>query len=234
MKPQIDNKLLQLIVDEVVTMNLRGEKPLTGVMAKRISEEGEYVEAGLKFTLQDGLYTQLYAGLAVLVRSTSQYVETTSRGGNDTQNFRALVGAVHEEEYPLYGRNAFPSFPSSKDLPVEAALLDIAPMDRGEPFNLASYTDPSLIHEWNVKPGKRFLVKLRDSSDVRKAVCAVAGPSDFVEEVSKNVTAGSAAIVAEAILSATFSAATLWYPLAVFAAVYILNQSFKAYCSSHE
>ncbi len=55
MSQQIDRRVLDKVVSDVVGINLRGEKPLSGLMAKRIREEGKLVEAGLEFRVEDGL-----------------------------------------------------------------------------------------------------------------------------------------------------------------------------------
>ncbi len=225
MNSQIDREVLGKIASDVAAMDLRGDKPLAGLMTRRIREQGCYTEAGLEFTLVDGLYGQLYSGFAVLTRDMYRYLQKNHR--MDAEVFLNLVNDVHTEEMAIYGDKAFPIY---SGIPDQLASLDMAMADKGEPLDLTLLSDDSILHEWHFKPGKRFLVKLSRSFDIRDAVCRAAGPRDFVSKVEKLVKAGAVVKVSEAILAATFSSAVFWYPLVAYTAVYILNQGFDAYC----
>lgn len=226
MNQQLDRQALEKVVSDVVAISPRGEKPLTGRVANIITQEGRYVEAGLEFKMEDGLYTQLYCGLAVLARDMYHYPGTKNR--TDAKHFMNLVEAVRDEEKINHYQNAFPSYKVVSD---GTTPLDLTAAEKGEPIDLTLLSEARIIHEWNFIPGKRFLVKLSQRIDIREAVCNTAGPRDFVKNVQEGVKTAAVLKVSEAILTATFSAAAFWYPLAAYAAVYILKQTYNAYCS---
>ncbi len=145
----------------------------------------------------------------------------------DARDFMNLINAVHDEEKAIYGENAFPSY---NVVSYEIFPLDLASADKGNPVDLTFLSDPRIIHEWNFKPGKRLLVKLSQCIDLREAVCNTVGPRDFVKKLEKGVEGVAVLRVAEAILTTTFSAAAFWYPLAAYAAIFILNQAYSSYC----
>lgn len=225
MNQQFEGNSLEKIISDVVSINPRGQTPLTGYMAKIIRRDGKYVEGGLVFDENDFLFAQLYSGVAVLARDMYHYLKDKDR--DDAKSFNGVVKAVQKKETAIYNENAFPSY---NIVPDEIPRLDIKAADNGEPMDLTLLSEIRIIREWNFKPGKRFINELCMSDDIRQAVCKKVSKNDFISKIGEGVKTVSVVKVTEAIVTATFSATTLWYPLAAYAAVYILSKAIKAYC----
>ena len=227
MSEQIDSFLLKDVVSDVLRIEPRGRKPISGLMVRHIREEGHYIEGGLEFTEKDLLFSQLYSSVAVLTRDMHRYLRVKGNYRDDATTFENLVKVVHHEEYEVQGAKAFPAYvglpdelaPPTVDLGAPGGHIDLSPLD-----------DADLIHEWHFKPGKRLLVKLFGRTDVRELVCKAGGSKDFVGRVDKAVQPAVVVKVSEAIIASTFTAAAFWYPLAAFGAFYIVKTSLNWYC----
>ncbi len=225
MNQQIDHQVLEKIVSDVVSINPRGKKPISGYMGRKIREEGRYVEAGLVFTENDILYGQLYCGVAVLSHDMHFYIQKKKR--RDAENFQKLIKEVHNEELQVQGQKAFPEY---KGIDAQQMLLDLSVSEIGKPIDIHQLSDERIMHEWYFKPGKRLLEKLIYIKEIRSAVCNTAFPNDFVKSLAEGVKTGAVVKVSTAILAASFSASVFWYPLAAYTAVYVLHFAYDRYC----
>ena len=94
---------------------------------------------------------------------------------------------------------------------------------------MSSLISPAIVHEWTFKPGKRLLVKF--GVKFKDTICGADGPY----EQFTNGLIGQAALpatIAAKILTVGFSAATFWYPLAVYVSVLLVKAGLKTYCEA--
>jgi len=222
MKGEINEALLRSLVREIDPFPPAAPR---GHMKRQIDEVGFYEEQGLRFDANDFLVGLHYAGLAVLSRDMHRYLAEHPR--EDAKVFEEVVSLVNGEDSRLYGRGAFPSYdgvPEAGTLPQGFALA----ADTGE-FLISSLGDRAIVHEWTFKPGKRLFVKF--CSKFKGTICGKDGPYEQFE----NKLVGQAALpttIASAVLAAGFSAATFWYPLAVYLSVLLVKTGLKTYCEN--
>jgi hypothetical protein len=165
----------------------------------------------------------LEAGLGVILKDTLQYTLAAPR--KDDLLFKELISQVISEElddkkYPPQWRLLYidPSHP----IPTGIA----AAADQGR-FNLKPLKQGVIIHEWTVYPARRFLKKFKVK--LKKNICGKSGPYGQF----KDGLVGQAALpttIATTILTAGFTAATVWYPLAVYVGVLIVRTGLDVYC----
>jgi hypothetical protein len=165
---------------------------------------------------------QLYAGLSVLARDMYLYLANSSR--NDAALFSDIISVVNEEERRMYQEQAFPDYKGLdiKDIPKQLAY-DAA---IGRP-TLKPLGDRNIVHEWTFKPGKRLFIKF--GQKFKDTICGADGPY----EQSNRGLIGQADLpktIAACILITGFSAATFWYPLAVYLGILVVKTGLKTYC----
>lgn len=195
-----------------------------GYMRRQIDATGFYEEQGLRFVADDFLVGLHYAGLAVLARDMHRYLAQHPR--KDATLFEEVVSLVNAEDSKRYGGQAFPEY---EGLPVDALPEGLASAAAlGRPV-VAPLGDRSIVHEWTFKPGKRLLVKF--GSKFKETICGKDGPY----EQFNNGLLGQAALptsIASTLLTAGFSAATFWYPVAVYISILLVKAGLKTYCES--
>jgi len=172
----------------------------------------------------DGVDKQLLeAGLGVILKDTLQYLMTAPR--TDDSLFKELISQVIVDEL------------KDKNTPPEWRLLYIDPNDpvptgivaaaaQGK-FNMKPLKHKGIIHEWTVYPAQKFLKRFQ--ANLKKNICGKGGP--YMQ--FKNGLLGQAAMpttIATTILTAGFSTATFWYPLAVYAGLLIVRSGLDTYC----
>jgi hypothetical protein len=194
-------------------------------MSRRIREYGSYEELGLTFTDEDynvGLY---YAGLAVLARDMHQYIAGHPR--QDAGLFAEVVSAVHDLERTRYGDGAFPNY---ANLPAETLPTGMAAAADAGKLAILPLEIVAIVHEWTTKAGKRLFVKFG-----RKFKNVICDPPDGPYVQFNNGLVEHATLpttIAGAILTTGFSAATLWYPLAVYLSLLLIKTGLKTYCET--
>lgn len=220
METEVNKELLESLVQEVNTI-----PPMffpAGLMQRRIKEDGFYEETGLRFDKADYAVSQLYAGLAVLARDMHLYLSENSR--DDAALFEEVISLVNAEEREKHGSRAFPSYTGlpTEDLPKHLASAAAL----GQP-TVITLKKQGIVHEWTVKPGKRLLKKF--GTKLKAAICGREGPYEKFNEGligQANLPAG----IASQILLVGFSAATFWYPLAVYMSILFINAGLKTFC----
>jgi len=221
MENKMDERLVKNLVKRVE--KLPPAFP-AGSMSRNIQEYGSYEELGLTFTDEDykvGLY---YAGLAVLARDMHQYIAEHPR--EDAGLFAEVVSAVHDVESTRYGDGAFPNY---ANLPATSLPTGIAAAADAGKLAILPLGDPAIVHEWTTKTGKRLFVKF--GAKFKIVICGPHGP--YVQ--FNNGLVGQAALpttIVGAILAAGFSAATFWYPLAVYLSLLLIETGLKTYCET--
>jgi hypothetical protein len=225
---------LKALVEQVEKMVPSGRP--SGHMGWAISEDGFYEEAGLRFSDDDYLLGQLYAGLTVLALDMHRYLEQRPR--EDAAVFAALVSLVHAEEASVHGGGR--AFPNFAGLPTEGLPTGLASAAAlGRP-TVAPLADPGIVHEWTFKPGKRLFVRLlhpdaggaavgKFGRELKETVCGKDGPYQLLK---RNLLGQAAlpAMIAGNILAVGFAAATFWQPLAVYLAILLVKTGLSTYC----
>lgn len=164
---------------------------------------------------------QLYAGLAVLAKSTAEHLDRNPRP--DARNFRDLYADLLRDEAP-YEIQGSPFFK-----PLAAARLPegyAEAADAGNP-HVAGLGDPAIVHEYTVNPGRALFEKFK--AKFKEVVCGKDGPY----EKFQNGLVGQAELplaIAAAVLASGIGIATLWYPLAVYFALLLVKTGLKTYC----
>lgn len=196
----------------------------TGHMMRQITEAGFYEEQGLRFTSDDLALGQLYAGLAVLSRD--MYHHLTFHPRQDADLFMQVIAYVNAVECTLYGDQAFPYY---EGLPVADLPDNLAVSLLDEHPNMAPLGHRAIVHEWTLKPGKRLFVRF--GAKLKETVCGRGGP--YMQ--FKKGLLGKAelpAVLVTSILTAGFSSATFWCPLAVYLSLLFIKAGLKTYCES--
>jgi hypothetical protein len=218
MENKIDERLVKNLVKQVE--ELPPAFP-AGAMSRSIREFGSYDDLGLIFTDKDyevGLY---YAGLAVLARDMHQYIAEHPR--EDAGLFAEVVSAVHDVESTRYGDGAFPNY---ANLPATSLPTGMAAAADAGKLAILPLRDPAIVHEWTTKAGKRLFVKF--GAKFKSVICGPDGP--YVQ--SNGLGSALPTTIMGAILAAGFSAATFWYPLAVYLSLLLIKTGLKTYCET--
>lgn len=217
MSEGIDLKLIDEIAKSVERK--RAAASPAGAMYKRISQVGFYEEGDMQFDQSDLRVGQLYAALSVLCRDALAY-----EGRPDSKIFDQVTAEVSRADSRRYGDSAFPTY---VNLPVDSFPNTLSGIEeRGYP-DISGLGDSKLVHEWTLKPGKRLQKKFEEK--FKETICGAGGPYIQFdkgllgqEELPKTIAAS--------ILTVGFSAATFWYPLAVYIALLIIKAGLKTYC----
>lgn len=220
----IDKRLLRSLIQSAEAFVGGG---YAGESYRDIERYGSYEEPGLKLTQGDIPLTQLYAGFAVLARDIHLYLSNVPR--DDAKPFEEAVTEIHNEDSRLHLATNFPY--SNPEFPFQQELHEFPrglaeEAARGAP-TVKPLGDPRIRHEWTVKPGKRLFVKL--AGKFRIVVCGKDGPYEQFENGLVN-QAALPTTIASAILVSGLSAATLWYPVAVYISLLLIKTGLKTFC----
>jgi hypothetical protein len=164
---------------------------------------------------------QLEAGLGVILKDTLQYLLTAPR--SDDSTFKEMVYEVMAGER----RDTLPQWRLLYVDPNDPVPTGIVAAAAKGKFNLNALKNVKIQHEWTIYPARRFLKKF--NVKLKKNICGKGGPY----EQFKNGMLGQAALpttIATTILTVGFSAATVWYPLAVYVGILILRTGLATYC----
>ena len=220
---EINRKVLQSLADEVDKFP---QTMWSGMSTREIMQRGSYQEGKLVLGREDLPLGQLYAGLAALARDMHIYL--TEHPREDAGTFENVVTEVSAEDSARYGTGAFPQY-DGQLVSLLASGLALA-ADSGKPVG-SPLGDPRFVHEWTSKPGKmlfgRFIQKF--GRKLRETICGKDGP---YEQFNKGLI-GQAALpttIAGSILTVGFSAATFWYPLAMYLAILLIKTGLKTFC----
>ncbi len=193
-----------------------------GQLIRAIRRAGFYEEDGLRFEPNDLMFGLEYAGLAVLARDIHNYL--TQHPRNDAALFQQVVSLVHAEENKRYGNKAFPKY---EGLPVETLPVGLAAAADEGRFDISPLSKPAIVHEWTFKAGKRLFSKF--AANFKETICGVDGPYEQLEHGLLKQSALPTVIVTT-VLTAGFSAATFWTPLAVYFTLLVIKTGLKTYC----
>ncbi|MEZ4710337.1 MAG: hypothetical protein R3A44_24245 [Caldilineaceae bacterium] len=206
-----------------------------GYMLRMINEAGYFDELGLRFTAADLSFGQLYAGLAVLCRDMTLYLDEQPRA--DAMLFNEVVALVNREESVQYGAKAFPYYAGLNTDMLPGDLAVAAATDAPSIIALGSR---DIVHEWTFKPGKRLLLAFyaRFGPKLKETLCGKDGPYELiVKRRGKQSLLGQEElpyVIVSSVLTAGVSPATFWYPLAVYLGILLLKAGLKAYCEPVE
>ncbi len=221
----MNEKLLRSLLRKVEFFE--GPLGYRGISWRDLTRYNAYQEPGFELTEKDKDLTQLYAGLAVLSRDIHQHLVKSPR--DDVALFEEVITAVSAEERQRYGAKAFPyddpKFPYKTELskfPSDLAVKAASGKPTVEPLGHAN-----ICHEWTVKVGKKLLLKF--SEKFKSVICGKDGPYEQFEKGLLNQATLPTTIVAS-ILTAGFSTATFWCPLAVYIALLLVKTGLKTYC----
>lgn len=221
METEINETILNSLIEEVNAIIPIARCP-EYYMDKCIMQDGFFEEARLRFTEEDYKNGQLYAGLSVLTRDMYLYLVDRSR--DDAALFKDVISEVSKEERKLHGDHAFPDY---KGLDLKFFPKQLASEAAMGSMTLKPLGDRNIVHEWTFKPGKRLFIKF--SVKFRDTICGADGPYEKFE----NGLIGQADLpksIAATVLLAGFSAATFWYPLAIYLSILLVKTGLKTYC----
>ena len=163
---------------------------------------------------------QLYAGLAVISKDLTRYLESNPQP--DAYLFNAVYSGFSGEERESWGGSPF--FDPAEAHGIPTSLAEEAAHGA---FDLSALKDPDIVHEWTVYPGRRLLERF--GHEFKRTICGPNGPYEQFE----NGLVGQAqlpASIAMSILAAGISVATLGYPLAVYIALLLIKTGLATYC----
>ena len=165
---------------------------------------------------------QMDAGFAVLVKDYHQYLASHTR--NDDALFKKVFEEFAKEETASYGGSYF--FMPADQVNIPSGFAQNA---EGNVFALDGLTDSSIVHEWTSIPGQRLL--RRFAAEFKNVICGPGGPyellqKDLLGQAELPVT------IASSILTAGFSVATFWYPIAVYIGLLITKAGLATYCKT--
>jgi hypothetical protein len=170
----------------------------------------------------------LAAGLTVLAKDVAEYLAATARPEEGAQLFQELylAGLNEERQYwEAYGPNLFSTLEKA-GLPF--GFAQAATEGKADVFLLG---DRSIMHEWTTFPGRDLLKEF--ATKFKETICGKDGPYEKL----MNGLIGQADLpitIAGAILAVGFSAATFWYPLAVYVGLLLAKAALKTYCETGE
>lgn len=201
----------------------------SGGIVRDIHRYGSYMKESLEIRPEDMKLSIYYAGFAVLCRDMYEYLPKLP--SEDTNLFEEVLSSVIAEDQKISPCAAFPY--TDLDFPFKNLLAQLpkgmaASAVQGSPA-IKQLGQPRIVHEWTLKPGKRLYDKF--SSKFKETICGKDGP---YEQFTKGLF-GQAQLpttIATAILTVGFSAATFWYPLAVYITILLLKTGLKTYCES--
>ena len=169
----------------------------------------------------------LYSGLTVVAKDTAEYL--AAKGITDDKSFDFLENfeAVMKEEKKYWDQNSSPLFKSLSRAGLPSGFAGAAANGKAE---LSALTNPEIKHEWTYGPGRKFLEKF--AQNFKDGICK--GEKSIFHQSEKNLLGQSELPqkIVLWILSSGISAATFWYPLAVYIALLILKAGLKTYCES--
>ncbi|MDY0391683.1 hypothetical protein [Desulfobulbus oligotrophicus] len=175
---------------------------------------------------KDHDFSMLCAGLTVLTKDAAEYLAATGKSGRDVRLFQDLYskGLSTERHYwEEFGSEVFKplqiaGLPSGFTAAAEAGHVDLSPI-----------SDPAILHEWTRFPGRDLLKRF--SAKFRETICGKDGPY----EKFQNGLIGQADLplaIAATILTNGLSAATFWYPIAIYIALLLSKTALKTYCET--
>ena len=230
MEHEVSQEMLATLIDEVETT---WRAVPSGLMARRIVNDGVYKESGLSITYDDYPLGQYYVGLAVLVRDMHLYLEAHPR--DDTALFYDVVDAVNSVDTLMYGSEvAFPNYGGRLAEVAQALPRGMAEAAaQGQPTLKPLANNPTIVHEWTFKPGKRLLGQFLEKfgHEFKEVICGAGGPYEqFKDDDGLLGQANLPNVIASALLTSVFSAAVFWTPLAVYISLLLVKTGLKTYC----
>lgn len=164
----------------------------------------------------------LAAGLGVLAKDYATYLKANPRSDADT--FERVFRDFEQEEIASYGGSDY--YLPAVQTGIPSGFAEQAALGRIDvsPLNVSS-----IEHEWTRIPGQRLL--RRFGQEFRNVICGSGGPHD---QFQKNLL-GQASLptaIASSILTAGFSTAAFWTPLAVYLALLFIKSGLQTYCNT--
>jgi len=201
----VDEHVLQNLIDEISVFS-----------TQYVAGFGRY-QRGLdeELTEEDIDLFQKYAGLAVLIRDMDQYLKKRKRRDDGAIFERILqpLIKINKENYPA--QTIFRPRPQT-ELPGGFAKAAA----KGEPM-VKGLDDPTIVHEWTVKPGKQFFLTL--AGELKEIICKA-------HKEAMDGLRDPRVVVAVSMLCSGFSPDTFWYPLVAFLAVLIVIRGLDSFC----
>ena len=221
----INEKLLQSLLSKAESYE--GPRSYIGVSWDHLEKYNAFKEPGFELTEKDKFLTQIYAGLAVLSRDIHQYLSKNPR--DDVSLFEDVITAVSIVERQRYNTGAFPYDDPQFLYKTELSQFpsDLAAKAAGGKPTVVPLGDVNLRHEWTVKVGKKLFLKFGEK--FKSVICGKDGPYEqFEKGLLKQATLPTT--IVSAILTAGFSTATFWYPLAIYITLLLIKTGLKTYC----
>lgn len=164
----------------------------------------------------------LYSGLTILSKDIAEYLATSAYPGEDKQLFLEVYTDALNVERDYWLESGL--FQSLETVQLPRGFARAATEGR---LDLAPLADISIVHEWLVNPGNNLFEKFKVK--FKETVCGKDGPYEKFE----NGLVGQADLpikIASAVLTAGFSMAALWFPLAVYFSLLLIKAGLKTYC----
>ena len=179
----------------------------------------------LRLDHNDWRLQNLYAGLCVLARDTFFYLARDPQATEFSHNFHDVVAEVSRDENFWHGEVAFPRFSDAQAKSLPSGFAQVAA--KHEP-SVKALTDPNIIHEWTIKPGKKlfdgFVRRFEEKFDWELKAA-------IKEDYEKRQGGGNGDAIPTEIFSAILTHGladrTIWYPLSVYLG-FLLNRT--GYC----
>jgi hypothetical protein len=226
---EVNEGLLHSLIKEMENFPKDKDILTSGGIVRDIHRYGSYQEKGLEIKPEDMKLSIYYAGLAVLCRDMYEYLPMLPE--EDATLFKEILSSVIAEDQELYSVAAFPytnpDFPF-KDLWSQLPEGMAASAAKGSP-TIKQLGHRDIVHEWTLKPGMRLFHKF--ALKFKKTVCGKNGP---YEQFKKGLIgkADMPQAIATAVISAGFSPATFWCPLAVYISILLIKTGLEMYCES--
>lgn len=208
-----------------------------GVSTRDLARHGFYQEPGLEFTRDDELSFQLYSALSVYCSKIEEDVmELPSQ-----HPLRAAFEGAAASDVVRYPADPFPFSGSNSDhrRVLDPLVGDLRALALSNPVGaMERLGQPSIRHEWTVKPGKRIYTKLIEgisslmvsgtSQTLHEAIC---GPTGLRQTMEEHGDAIDVAKDLGLLVLAVLGIDQLLLPIAATVTVIVFRRGFNVYCN---
>ncbi len=227
----LENRLAQVISDLIDWhIELRRRQEIASVVTKLLPNDELIRWYLVQLVAADKRLLQ--AGLAVLAKDTDAYLSILPASKTDieaealrssAQPFQEVIAEVKATDPRSAPGSTFKDVEKDPALPSGVAK----DADRKGRADVGPLLDKGIVKKATLSVGRKFLARF--SKRLKSNIC---GPQGLYLALRKGQLAQAAVptTLATTVLTAGFSAATLWYPLAVYLSLLILRTGLDVYC----
>ena len=166
----------------------------------------------------------LYSGLTILSKDIAEYLATSAYPGKEKELFLDVFTEAMNVDRDYWLNSGPQVFRSLETSELPRGFASAATEDR---LDLAPLADRDNIHEWLMNPGMKIFEKFKEK--FKETICGKDGPYEkfmdgLIDQADLPIT------IASSVLTAGFSMATFWFPLAIYLSLLLIKAGLKTYC----